>query len=98
MTAAIFLIAALTFTACSYTPVQGVIIDKDTYTNITYIKVGEVPFPQYNTEHRLTVQYEDAEGATQIESWNVTSSVYSACEVGNGIDRTEDGSITCFLR
>lgn len=79
MTAVMFLITALTFTACSYTPVDnGVVKDKDTYTNVTYIKVGEVPVPQYHTEHRLTVQYEDTEGATQIERWNVTSSVYSA--------------------
>lgn len=100
MTAVMFLITALAFTACSYTPIEnGVIKDKSSYTQVIYHKVGDVPVPQYNTYYDFKVEYTDAEtGALKTDTWSVSYSSYNSCEVGNRIDRAEDGSLTCSLR
>lgn len=92
------LVAVVGVTACSYEPIQGVITDKDTYYTTTTTKVGDVPIVQTHKKYRLTVEYGNGEGGTETTRWTVKRSVYEACETGNGIDRTEDGTITCFLR
>lgn len=92
------MLVVFSMAGCSYEPVQGVITDKDTYMTTTTTKVGDVPIIQHHENYRLVVKYTDVEGVTQTARWTVKQSVYDACETGNGIDRTEDGTVTCFLR
>ena len=77
---------------CSYEPVTGgTVTNKDTYTYTTTVRSGSVPIIQVHEGHTLTVRLPDATS----EDWSVTDGVYESCSIGQTVDRTDSGQITC---
>lgn len=55
-----------------------------------------VPIYTPTTHHNLAVRATDGSGTTDV--WSVKRSVYNSCTVGDGVARTEEGTVTCSPR